>query len=227
EALVATTPMGSITEQAPYSYVSGTQQAVASAYKLEEDVLRFNIAPYSGTLVIDPQLDWATYYGDVASDEGLGIGTDATGNVYMTGQTNSSTNIATAGAHQTNHGGGSEDGFIVKFSTTGVRLWGTYYGGTNLDWTHDLVCNTSGDVYVAGHTYSATGIATPGSFQPTYSSSTNVYDAFLVKFNSSGTRLWGTYYGDVGHDWAQGLALDPSGNIYMTGHTLNSLNLAT
>src|SRR5690606_11749965 len=75
EALVATTPMGSITEQAPYSYVAGTQQAVASAYKLEEDVLRFNIAPYSGTLVIDPQLDWATYYGDVASDEGLGIGT--------------------------------------------------------------------------------------------------------------------------------------------------------
>ena len=56
--------------------------------------------------------------------------TDASGNVYLAGDTNSTTGIATTGAHQTTYGGGYYDAFLVKFNSSGVRQWGTYYGGT-------------------------------------------------------------------------------------------------
>ena len=68
-------------------------------------------------------------------EQGLMIGyscaTDASGNVYLAGDTNSTTGIATTGAHQTTLEE-SYDAFLVKFNSSGVRQWGTYYGGTGM-----------------------------------------------------------------------------------------------
>ncbi len=55
---------------------------------------------------------------------GYSCATDASGNVYLAGYTNSTTGIATTGAHQTTIGG-SDDAFLVKFNSSGVRQWGT------------------------------------------------------------------------------------------------------
>ena len=68
------------------------------------------------------QRQWGTYYGGSGSEYGLSCTTDATGNVYLAGQTSSNTGIATAGAHQTVYGGGVWDAFLVKFNGASVGI---------------------------------------------------------------------------------------------------------
>ena len=76
---------------------------------------------------------------------------------------------------------GSYDAFLVKFNSSGVRQWGTYYGGTGYDEGASCATDMSGNVYLAGYTQSTTGIATTGAHQTTYGGSS---DAFLVKFDA-------------------------------------------
>lgn len=134
---------------------------------------------------------WATYYGGADQDAGYKISTDASGNVYMTGQTSSATGIATAGAFQNTYGGGV-DAYLVKFDGAGNRLWATYYGGSGADFGYGVKTDAAGNIYLTGYTESTSGIATVGAHQTVYGGSN---DAFLVKFDSNGNRLWGTYYG--------------------------------
>ena len=157
---------------------------------------------------------WGTYYGGTAGEAAYHCATDASGNVYLTGEAKSTTGVATTGAHQTQYGG-LEDAFLVKFNSSGVRQWGTYYGGSGNDYGHSCATDASGNVYLAGDARnSTTGIATTGAHQTTRG---GVRDAFLVKFNSSGVRQWGTYYGGTGDDNGRSCATDTSGNIYSQG----------
>ncbi len=162
---------------------------------------------------------WGTYYGD-AQEFGNSCAADASGNVYLAGQTSSTTGtvIATPGSHQAVFGGGNEDAFLVKFDANGVRLWGTYYGGSgSLDNGNTCATDVFGNVYLSGQTTSASGseISTPGSHQEIFG---NNVDAFLVKFNGNGVRQWATYYGGPGLEYGY-CTTDPSGNVYLTGLT--------
>ena len=162
---------------------------------------------------------WGTYYGRQYNDDGWSCATDASGNIYLSGYTNSTSGIATTGAHQTTYGGGNEDAFLVKFNSSGVRQWGTYYGGTGGDFGYSCATDASGNIYLSGYTTSTSGIATTGAHQTTYGIGNR--DAFLVKFNSSGVRQWGTYYGGYGDDLGWSCATDTSGNVYLTGEFSN------
>jgi hypothetical protein len=117
---------------------------------------------------------WGTYYGGSLLDVSFSCATDASGNVYMSGNTQSSAGIATSGAHQTT----VNDAFLVSFNSSGVRQSGTYYGGIR------TVCTTdaSGNVYMTGYTQSNSGIATAGAHQ-TAKGNSGYNDAFLVKFS--------------------------------------------
>ena len=166
---------------------------------------------------------WGTYYGGSGTDAGVSCASDATGIVYLAGYTdsNSGTVIATAGAHQPVYGGGGDDGFLVQFNASGVRLWGTYYGGAVTDLGRSCATDAMGNVYLAGYTYFTTGtaIATAGAHQPVGG---GLMDGFLVKFNSSGLRQWGTFYGGSGADNVMGCASDASGNVYLAGQTASN-----
>ena len=166
---------------------------------------------------------WGTYYGGTGREIGLSCATDASGNVYLAGYTNSTTGIATTGAHQTTSGG-SDDAFLVKFNSSGVRQWGTYYGGTGQDYGLSCATDTSGNIYLAGITRSTSGIATTGAHQTNHG---GYRDAFLVKFNSSGVRQWGTYYGGRGYTYGHYCTTDVSGNVYLTGYTPSTTGIAT
>ncbi len=168
---------------------------------------------------------WATYYGGTLDDYGKEVTTDASGNVFVVGQTFSTANISTAGAHQTILSG-DKDGFAVKFNSLGVRQWGTYYGGTASDQISTVKVHTNGDVYLSGYTYSPTGISTTGSYQTALAGTAN-YDAFLAKLNTSGVRQWGTYFGAADGDEAFGITLDGSGDGYLVGNTLSSSGFAS
>ena len=163
---------------------------------------------------------WATYYGGPGSEGGSICMVDASGSIYLGGTTTTSTGIgiASAGGHQPNYGGNSSDAYLAKFNSSGSRLWGTYYGGSGIEYGFGGAVDVNGDVYMCGYVNSNQGyiISTVGSHQPSFAGS---YDAYLVKFNSAGVRQWGTYYGGGGEEIAFGCATDPSGNVYLGGNT--------
>lgn len=162
---------------------------------------------------IDGKIMWATYFGGTKSDIPKGIACDNKNNILITGQTRSDANIATPGAAQEQYHGG-EDGFVAKFSPSGIIQWGTYLGGPNEDDFRNVVCDQFRNVVVTGLTRSATGAATEGAFQEVYGGSD---DGLISKFSESGSLLWSTYYGGVLSDRAQGIAIDLLGNIIVDG----------
>ena len=218
-ALLATTPFGSIREAAPYSYILGEGRNIPSQYKLEGNTLKFDVEEQEGTVVIDPQLEWSTYYGGTGleREEELTVCSDDSGNVFLHGETNSSTNIATTGAHKTTQTG-STDGFLVKFNRAGVRQWGTYYGGTGGEIASSIATDGA-NLYCTGVANSSNGIATSGSFQPTYAGQGDVY---LIKFNNAGVRQWGTYYGTANTQQPGAVACDNAGNIWISLRNIDS-----
>lgn len=227
-SVTATTPMGSITEQKPYSYDASTGVEIASSFVLDGNVLSFQVAPHnqSHDLVIDPYLQWATYCGSSDYDVSFDVASNSNGDVYTYGWTLSTSNIVTTGAHQvtiTPGGWGYYDAFIVKYNSAGIKQWGTYYGGSNYDWFYAAACDGSGNIYVTGETYSSANIASPGAHKTTFSGN---WDAMLVKFDNTGARVWGTYFGGMGSEDAD-VACDGSGNVYLCGSTTSSSGIAT
>ena len=166
---------------------------------------------------------WATYYGGPGNDRGFHCAVDPFGNVFLSGETNSTTAIAASG-HQSTFGGGDDDGFLVKFSPTGTRLWGTYYGGGGLDTGEAGGVDGSGNVYIAGWTTSSTGIAS-GGHQNTYAGGGG--DAYLAKFTPSGSLAWGTYYGSAAYDRGFRCGVETNGNVFLIGETASTTAIAS
>ncbi len=223
--------LGSITEAAPYIYEQASKKAVNGKFMLAGNTLSYQTAAYEGTLVIDPGVEWATYFGGSADESAQGLATDQDDNVYVSGLTSSLTNIATTGAHQSSFSGANLDGYLAKFDSLGELQWATYYGGPATGFFQatqalEVACDLFGSVYIAGLTTAESGIATPGSFQP--EKSTNSFmNGFLARFNSDGIRQWGTYYGGsinvqqlfINSTQLEGLACDLLGNVYIGGNT--------
>lgn len=231
-ALLATTPYGTITEKAPFCYNAETKEEVTSHFVLEGNVLKFDIAPHTGTLVVDPTLDWCTYYGGSSYDWGNAATADYSGNIFLSGWTYSTSNIATSGAYQDtltphNFSGYHYNGFLVKFNALGQRLWATFYPSGFAA----AACDVNSNVYLTGYTDSITAMATTGAHQTQYGGGTGTGyywgDAFVVKFNQNGVRQWGTFLGGSGYEDGSGIACDLNSNVYVCGGTSSPNNIAT
>lgn len=211
------TPLGKIIEQAPVVTQGG--RTLKSCWQKVGDYFTFYISGAEKTkdLVIDPVVRiWATYYGGASGEYGVHVSTDAAGNVYLLGDASASTGttIATSGAYQTTWVAPFADCFLAKFNSTGQRLWGTYYGGSQTEASTNAVTDASGNTYFTGYTQSANVMSSPGSHQTGPGGGS---DAFLVKFNTSGVRIWGTYYGGSAVDYGAGLRLDNNGDLIFCG----------
>ncbi len=223
-ALLSSCPQGTITENAPHAYQADGKE-ITSRFKLDGNILSYETGKYSGTLVIDPEFAWATYYGGSGDEQGSAVATDTAGNVYMASSTSSASGIVTTGAYQDTFAGGSYDGFIVKFNSVGTRLWATYFGGSGADGMTSVAVDAAGNAYVTGFTNSTSGIATAAGFQNSFGGGS--YDAFLAKFNTSGTLKWGTYLGGNDADFAWSVATDHAGNVFVGGQTRSTSGIAT
>ncbi len=166
---------------------------------------------------------WGTFYGGSDAEYGGNCAVDKAGCIYLCGQTLSDNNITTPGCHQPVRGG-NDDAFLAKFNANGVRLWGTYYGGSLPETGSTCATDPHGDVYIIGATGSINQISTPGSYQEIKD---NLADGYLVKFDSAGTRQWGTYYGSNGKDNPSVLSISDSGIIYFGGQTTSQSGLAS
>ena len=107
-----------------------------------------------------------------------------------------------------------------------TRLWATYYGGTGYDYDCSVATDAAGNVYLAGETRSTAGnIASGGAFQTVYGGGFS--DAYLVKFDAAGNRIWATYYGGTDEDYGRSVATDVAGNVYLIGFTASIAGIPT
>ena len=178
----------------------------------------------SRALILDPLL-YATYLGGIDYEYVVGMAVDALGNMFVTGSTYGVDFPVTVGAVQTSTGGGPTDAFVAKLNPTGdALLYSTYIGGESEDEAYSIAVDSSGNAYIAGHTGSSGFPATAGAFQTSLRGGT---DAFAVMVNSSGSALvYATYFGGGAVDGATDIAVDSSGNAFITGYT-DSTNLPT
>lgn len=168
---------------------------------------------------------WGTYYGGKGNEtifDAVYMDNDGSGSLYMIGNTTSDTGIATPGAYQKTKSG-TNDVMLIKFDTSGYRLWGTYVGGEGIETGYTLCQDGKKNIYVAGQTNSLSGIATPLCYQPAPGGLT---DAFVMKFDASGNRLWGTYFGGNDVDGCSGMCNDQWGNVFISGSTKSLSKIA-
>src|SRR5262249_15135918 len=111
---------------------------------------------------------------------------------------------------------GGSDAFVTKLNPDGSSLlFSTYLGGSAADSASAIVLDSSGNAYVAGNTL-ADDFPTRAPFQSAHAGG---WDAFVTKFSPNGALLFSTYFGGATDDQAQGIAVDASGNFYLTGFT--------
>jgi hypothetical protein len=167
---------------------------------------------------------WATYYGGSSSEDAPALSTDASGNVFVVGGTYSTDFpiLSAAGAYNQTTNAGPPDAFIIKFNNSGGRLWATYYGGSGDDRANSVSTDASGNVFVVGRTTSTNFpiLSAAGAYNQT--TNAGLSDAFILKFNNSGVRLWATYYGGSSTDVANGISRDANGNIFVVGGTTST-----
>ena len=179
---------------------------------------------------------YAGYIGGAGDESGIGIAVDSAGNAYITGYTTSDETTfpngdgfeslpGLPGPDQT-FNGGSSDGFIVKVNVVGDGLvYAGYIGGASFDEGRAIAVDSAGNAYVTGSTSSdettfpgGTGFGVlPGPDQ-TFNGGND--DAFVVKVKADGTGLvYAGYIGGDGDETGNGIAVDSTGNAYITGYT--------
>lgn len=167
---------------------------------------------------------WATYYGGSGGDLTADCVTDAAGNVYVCGNTQS-TDFPLQnrpGAYNQATLAGWNDAFILEFNASGVRQWATFYGGTTDDYATGITTDAAGKVHVCGLTSSTDlPLMNPGGGAYAQSTIASTQDAFIARFGTGGALEWATYFGgpgpaQEGDDDAWGIATS-AGSVYMTG----------
>jgi hypothetical protein len=166
-------------------------------------------------------LVYSTYLGGSFDDEAQGVAVDRAGNVYITGFTLSNDFPITPGAFQTNCNGGSGcstygDAFVTKLDSTGSSLlYSTYLGGSHQDWGVDIAIDGAGGAFITGLTLS-TNFPVVNPLGRKHGRS----EAFVARLNPTGSALvYSTYLGGQNADYGSAIAVDNTGNSYVTGYT--------
>jgi len=218
------TDLGEIFLSKPIAYqvIDGVKHNVSISYDiLNSTTYGFSVLSYDPKfdLVIDPLIA-STFVGGSGAEKAWGIALDSSGNVYITGYTESTTDYpTTVGAYDTTHNGGT-DVFVSKFNSALTSLSAsTFVGGSGNDFVNGIAIDSSGNAYIAGNTVDSTTDypTTVGAYDTTHNGGN---DVFVSKFNSALTSLSAsTFVGGTANESAFGIITDSSGNVYITGYT--------
>ncbi len=184
------------------------QAAFASANSADPDAFVLKLSPAGDAPA------YSTYLGGAKFDHGRDIVIDAPGNAYVTGTT-TSTNFPTTEPEQAGNGG-LADAFMTIVNPTGsARVSSTYLGGSGSENGEGIAIDPAGNVTIVGATFSTDFPVTPGALQPTFGG--GLIDGFWAKYDATGQRVGSTYLGGSGDDVARAVAVDATGNSYLTG----------
>lgn len=165
---------------------------------------------------------YATYLGGECDDEGYAIAVDSQGEAYLAGST-SSEDFPIEDAIQTSLNDENTDGFVTHLAADGSSLIAsTYFGGFADDIITGIVVSAAGDVIVTGSTESW-DFPIANAYQAecdAYYGETSAHDAFVASLSAGGTALrYSTCLGSWSNDTGADVALDSTGNVYVTGTT--------
>jgi hypothetical protein len=231
-SLKLTFSSGFLTESAPVAWqeIDGKSVPVKVSFRVSKNEIGFKVAKYDSNfpLTIDPTYQWHTFYGSSTySDSGKGIAVDGSGNVYVTG---TSYELWTgpggeAPLYDPFSGNRNNHIFVLKLNTSGAYQWHTFYGSTGevSNFSNGIAVDSSGNVYITGHS-NATWNG-PNITDTPLHAFTGGYDIFVLKLDTNGAYQWHTFYGAAAtYDGGEGIAVDSSGNVYVTGNSSATWN---
>ncbi|MDH3217262.1 MAG: hypothetical protein OEN01_13420, partial [Candidatus Krumholzibacteria bacterium] len=150
---------------------------------------------------------WSQRFGSTNSDAGYGVAVDASGNVVVTGEFRGTVDFGGGNLVSA----GSDDIFVAKYDASGAHQWSQRAGSTNLERGYGVAIDASGNVVVTGPFQ---GTVDFGGGDLVSAGST---DIFVAKYDASGAHQWSQRAGSTGGDIGQGVAVDASGNVVVTG----------
>jgi gliding motility-associated-like protein len=213
--------LGDIREDAPEVFQH--QEILKAHYILTDSIVCFHIKSYdpTHTLIIDPKLEWSTYFGGTDIEQCFGSVLDNTANIYTYGFTNSSSNIAYNGYQDTLIN--VNNAYLAKFNTKGQLIWSTYYGSQTF--FRGACVDSKNNISLVGYVISSSTNISFNGHQNSHNGGTN--DGLLVKFNAQGQRLWASYYGGMAADNIWDCAIDSTNSIIIYGQTTSQSNIAS
>ena len=149
------------------------------------------------TLPAAPLIEWTRQLGTTGTDQAAGIGSDSSGNIFVTGRTNASLD----GVHQ-----GGYDIFLRKYDSSGNLHWAKQLGTPENDLGWDVTVDAAGNSYVAGEA----GVSLDGAAG---------LGAFVSKYDPDGNEIWITQFGSYTTDQALQVSVDSSDSVYVSGVT--------
>lgn len=164
------------------------------------------VAKYQFVSNIGHNILWRRQVGTKNVDQSSGIASDNNGNVFITGVTYGSLGGSSFGG---------ADGWIAKYSPDGTLLWIKHLGTPFDDFSSSVAIDTNGNILVSGSTQGKLGSIQKGGG-----------DAWVAKYNSSGSLLWIKQLGSENYDRSECIAIDSNSNIFIAGYTSGSLGSA-
>ncbi|MCF8297615.1 MAG: T9SS type A sorting domain-containing protein [Saprospiraceae bacterium] len=159
---------------------------------------------------------WAKSFAGTLHDVGNFITTDISGNIYVSGEFEGTTDFDPGASTFNLTSNGYWDMFIVKLNSTGDFVWAKSFGGVNRDGINMTTIDNSGNVYNSGK-FQNTVDFDPGT--ATYNLTSNGdYDIFIQKLDASGDFVWAKSIGGTLYDQGESITTDASGNCYLTGY---------
>ncbi|HVN63782.1 MAG TPA: SBBP repeat-containing protein, partial [Candidatus Binataceae bacterium] len=208
-----------------YSYFDDT------CYGADKSAFVSKLNPTGTALIYSTYLGGSYFYSeDDGYSEGYGIAIDSLGDAYVTGITEDydfpvtypdSFQFCLGGFNGMDCNGADGNAFVTELTPDGSALvYSTYLGGTTYDYGSGIAVDAAGDAFVTGGTYSDDFPVTMGAFQTTLNGYEN---AFVTELDPTGTlQIYSSYLGGSGGpgigDWANGIAINTSGNAYVTGN---------
>lgn len=222
--LVARSGAGQAVWRRPEAYQmnGGRRRTVRCGYVLDRNgAVALELGEYDRRreLVIDPVLMFSSYVGGSSTDGATAVAVDASGYVYVAGNT-LSPDLAASGGVQPLQPGGASDIFVMKVDiSTSTIVYCTYLGGLGSDTVAGIAVDSSGQVYLTGTTTS-TDLPMVNAVQAIPGGGN---EAFVAKLNASGSALvFSTFLGGAGDDNGQGIAVSTAGLVYVAGSTTSA-----
>jgi hypothetical protein len=170
-------------------------------------------------------LQFSTFIGGSEFDLVRGMAVDANGDIYITGNTESTDFPTTEGALNTTHNGGAMewlpiDAFVTKLSSDGQEIiYSTFLGGSGDDYGWDIAVDDQGCAYVVGRTDSS-DFPTVNAYDDSHNS---MEDCFVAKLSPDGSELeFSTYVGGSGDETPYSLAINNEGDCFVVGKTYSA-----